>query len=99
VPAVVFVAEAYFPGDRVGSYCSIQRAARKAGFQVAHLEGFGRHYRTTMLEFTRHSRETRNALEWVLARRQTNQDSVGSRACYRSPLLSACCSMFVVNNH
>jgi cyclopropane fatty-acyl-phospholipid synthase-like methyltransferase len=53
VPAVVFVAEAYFPGDRVGSYCSIQRAARKAGFQVAHLEGFGRHYRATMLEFTR----------------------------------------------
>lgn len=53
LPAVVFVAEEYFPGDRVGSYGSIQRAARKAGFQVAHLECFGRHYRATMLEFTR----------------------------------------------
>jgi cyclopropane-fatty-acyl-phospholipid synthase len=53
LPAVVFVAEEYFPGDRVGSYCSIQQAARKAGFQVAHLECFGRHYRTTMLEFTK----------------------------------------------
>jgi cyclopropane-fatty-acyl-phospholipid synthase len=53
LPAVVFVAEEYFPGDRVGSYCSIQRAARKAGFRVAHLEGFGLHYRATMLEFTR----------------------------------------------
>jgi len=52
LPAVVFVAEEYFPGDRVGSYCSIQQAARKAGFQVAHLECFGRHYRRTMLEFT-----------------------------------------------
>src|SRR5262249_9069738 len=51
LPAVVFVAEEYFPGDRVGSYASVQRAARKAGFQVAHLEGFGLHYRATMLAF------------------------------------------------
>lgn len=53
LPAVVFVAEEYFPGDRVGSYYSVQQAARKAGFRVDHLEGFGRHYRATMLEFTR----------------------------------------------
>jgi len=52
-PAVVFAAEEYFPGDRIGSYFSVQRAARKAGFQVEHLECFGRHYRLTLLEWAR----------------------------------------------
>jgi cyclopropane-fatty-acyl-phospholipid synthase len=47
LPAVVFVAEEFFPGDRIGSYVSVQRAARSVGFRVEHLECFGRHYVTT----------------------------------------------------
>jgi cyclopropane-fatty-acyl-phospholipid synthase len=53
LPAVVFVAEQHLPGDRLGSYVSIQRAARRAGFQIVHFECFGRHYRTTTLEWAR----------------------------------------------
>ncbi len=53
LPAVVFVAEEFLPGDRLGSYTSIQHAARKAGFQVAHLECLGLHYRATILEWAR----------------------------------------------
>ncbi len=53
LPAVVFVAEEYLPGDRLGSYTSIQHEAWNAGFQVAHLECLGRHYRLTMLEWAR----------------------------------------------
>jgi cyclopropane-fatty-acyl-phospholipid synthase len=53
LPAVVFVAEEFFPGDRIGSYISVQHAARRAGFQVHHLEGFGRHYVRTTREWAR----------------------------------------------
>ena len=53
LPAVVFVAEEYFPGDRLGTYLSIQRAARKAGFQVAHFEGAGLQYGATIREWAR----------------------------------------------
>ena len=53
LPAVVFVAEEHFPGDQVGSYVSIQHAARRAGSHVAHLECLGRHYRTTLLAWTK----------------------------------------------
>ena len=53
LPAVVFVAEEFFRGDRIGSYTSVQRAARRAGFRVEHLEGLGRHYVTTLLEWAR----------------------------------------------
>lgn len=49
LPAVVFVAEEYFPGDRIGSYDSVQRAAWAAGFRVEHIEGLGRHYVKTTL--------------------------------------------------
>jgi cyclopropane-fatty-acyl-phospholipid synthase len=52
-PAVVFAAEHYLPGDRLGSYTSVLRAARRAGFRVAHLECLGWHYRTTILEWSR----------------------------------------------
>ena len=53
LPAVVFVAEEFFRGDRVGSYKSVQRAAWKAGFRVVHLEGLGRYYVPTLLEWAR----------------------------------------------
>lgn len=53
LPAIVFAAEEYLPGDRLGSYTSILHAARRAGFRVAHLEGLGWHYRTTILEWSR----------------------------------------------
>ena len=53
LPAVVFVAEEFFRGDRIGSYNSVQRAARHAGFRVLHLEGLGRHYVTTTLAWAR----------------------------------------------
>lgn len=53
LPGVVFVAEEHLPGDRLGSYVSIQHAARQAGFHVAHLECLGRHYCTTTLEWAR----------------------------------------------
>jgi cyclopropane-fatty-acyl-phospholipid synthase len=51
LPAVVFVAEEFFPGDRISSYTSIQRAARRVGFRVEHLECLGRHYQKTTLEW------------------------------------------------
>lgn len=51
--AAVFVAEELFPGDRLGTYDSVQRAARHAGFEVAHLECFGRHYAITAAEWAR----------------------------------------------
>jgi cyclopropane-fatty-acyl-phospholipid synthase len=51
--AAVFVAEEFFPGDRLGTYNSVQHEARRAGFQVAHLECFGRHYVATTLEWAR----------------------------------------------
>lgn len=53
MPAVVFVAEEFFRGDRIGSYDSVQRFARRAGFRVHHLECLGRHYVTTTLEWAR----------------------------------------------
>lgn len=53
LPVVVFAAEEYLPGDRLGSYTSIQHAARRAGFRVAHLECLGWHYRATTLEWSR----------------------------------------------
>lgn len=53
LPAVVFVADEFFPGDRLGSYLSVQRAARRVGFEVRHLECFGPHYRATSLEWAR----------------------------------------------
>jgi cyclopropane fatty-acyl-phospholipid synthase-like methyltransferase len=69
LPAVVFVAEQHLPGDRLGSYVSIQRAARRAGFQVAHLECFGRHYRTTTLEWARRLAERFDAAEALVGYR------------------------------
>jgi cyclopropane-fatty-acyl-phospholipid synthase len=55
--AAVFVAEEIFVGDWLGTYTSIQRDARRAGFDVVHLECFGRHYRTTALEWSRRHAE------------------------------------------
>jgi cyclopropane-fatty-acyl-phospholipid synthase len=51
LPAAAFVAEELFLGDSLGTYRSVQREARRAGFQVAHLECLGRHYRRTALEW------------------------------------------------
>jgi outer membrane protein OmpA-like peptidoglycan-associated protein len=53
LPAAVFVADEFFPGDRIGTYLSVQHAARRAGFEVAHLECFGPHYYRTSLEWAR----------------------------------------------
>jgi cyclopropane-fatty-acyl-phospholipid synthase len=53
LPATVFAAEECFPGDGLASYLSVQRAARRVGFEVAHLECFGPHYRATTLEWAR----------------------------------------------
>lgn len=49
--AAVLVAEELFPGDALGTYISIQKEARRAGFRVQHLEGLGRHYERTSLEW------------------------------------------------
>jgi cyclopropane fatty-acyl-phospholipid synthase-like methyltransferase len=69
LPAVVFAAEEYLPGDRLGSYMYIQHAARQVGFRVAHLEGLGWHYRTTILEWARRLAEHFDEAEGLIGYR------------------------------
>jgi cyclopropane-fatty-acyl-phospholipid synthase len=53
LPAAVFVAEEFFPGDYLGTYGSVQQHARGAGFEIEHVECLGRHYYRTALEWAR----------------------------------------------
>ena len=51
--AAIFVAEDFFPGDYLGTYTSVQQHARRAGFEIEHMECLGRHYYRTALEWAR----------------------------------------------
>lgn len=67
--AAAFVVEEFFCGDRLGTYNSVQDAARRAGFEFEHMECLGRHYVLTALAWARRLAESFSEAEALVGYR------------------------------